>query len=178
MAHPGRKGRGRYARPYRCSAPVDCVEHDRHGEVGSGVALLVGAVHLWTALVGFSGTGKTPGIDVTTRALRMVENSHRNQIAEMRRQHDTRVEVAKAANKKWKGEVQEAVDAGRPPPTLPPDATDPGPFVASRLYVSDITTERLAVLLQARPRGLSLIADELAGLFLNMGRYSNGSDRE
>ena len=34
------------------------------------------------------------------------------------------------------------------------------------------------MLLQARPRGLALVADELAGLFLNMGRYSNGSDRE
>ena len=96
----------------------------------------------------------------------------------MRRQHEARVEVAKAANKKWKAEVQDAVDAGRPPPELPAEASDPGPFVAPRLYVSDITTERLAVLLQARPRGLSLVADELAGLFLNMNRYSNGSDRE
>jgi hypothetical protein len=113
---------------------------------------------LWTALVGFSGTGKTPGIDVTTRALAMVEKNRRTRIAEMRRQHDARVEVAKAANKKWKMEVQDAVNAGRPPPELRPDASDPGPFVAPRLYVSDITTERLAVLLQARPRGLSLVA--------------------
>jgi hypothetical protein len=34
------------------------------------------------------------------------------------------------------------------------------------------------VLLQARPQGLLMIVDELAGLFANMGRYSNGSDRE
>ena len=133
---------------------------------------------LWTALVGFSGTGKTPGIDVTTRALAMVENSRRSQIAEMRRKHEARVEIAKAAAKKWKAEVQEAVEAGQRPPEMPVAATDPGPFVTPRLYVSDITTERLAVLLQARPRGLALVADELAGLFLNMGRYSNGSDRE
>jgi hypothetical protein len=44
--------------------------------------------------------------------------------------------------------------------------------------VSEATIERLAVLLQARPRGMVNIVDELAGLFANMGRYSNGSDRE
>ena len=35
-------------------------------------------------------------------------------------------------------------------------AVDPGAFVAPRLYVSDSTIERLAVLLQARPRGALL----------------------
>ena len=33
-------------------------------------------------------------------------------------------------------------------------------------------------MLQARPSGLVMIVDELAGLFSNMSRYSNGSDRE
>ena len=47
-----------------------------------------------------------------------------------------------------------------------------------RLYVSDATIERLAVLLTVRPRGMLHIGDELAGLFLNMSRYSSGSDRE
>jgi uncharacterized protein DUF3987 len=35
----------------------------------------------------------------------------------------------------------------------------------------------LAPLLLARPRGMMLIRDELAGLFANMNRYSGGSDR-
>ena len=61
---------------------------------------------------------------------------------------------------------------------MPPEAIIPPPFVAPRLFVTDATIERLAVLLTARPRGMLLIGDELAGLFLNMSRYSNGSDRE
>jgi Protein of unknown function (DUF3987) len=61
---------------------------------------------------------------------------------------------------------------------MPVAAVDPGPFVTPRLYVSDATIERHAVLLQARPRGMLLMTDELAGTFLNMGRYSNGSDKE
>ncbi len=38
--------------------------------------------------------------------------------------------------------------------------------------------ERAAVLLQGRPSGFVLICDELSGLFANMSRFSNGSDRE
>jgi hypothetical protein len=133
---------------------------------------------IWSGVVGFSGTAKTPGLNVTTKALSFIENNRRSQIAEMRRAHEARVEAARAAQKKWKGEIQAAVDAGRRVPDMPVEATDPGPFVEPRLFVSDSTVERLAVLLQGRPRGLCLVGDELAGVFLNMGRYSGGSDRE
>ena len=57
------------------------------------------------------------------------------------------------------------------------DAIDPGNFIEPRLYVTDPTIERLAALLAARPRGMMLIRDELAGFFANMSRYSPGSDR-
>jgi hypothetical protein len=70
------------------------------------------------------------------------------------------------------------VDGGRIAPPKPAIADDPGPFVAPRLYVSDATIERLAVLLQARPQGMLMICDELASLFLNMSRYSGGQDNE
>ena len=61
---------------------------------------------------------------------------------------------------------------------MPAAAADPGPFVAPRLYVSNATIERLPVLLQARPQGMLMLSDELAGLFLNMSRYSGGQDNE
>jgi hypothetical protein len=128
---------------------------------------------MWTAVVGYSGTGKTPGLDVAKRALSNIERQRRDKIAELRRDHETRQETARAAQKKWKAEVQAAVDSGRPAPPMPPNAVEPGAFTAPRLYVSDATIERLAVLLQARPSG-----DELAGLFLNFGRYSGGQDKE
>ena len=60
---------------------------------------------------------------------------------------------------------------------MPTEAIDPGNFIEPLLYATDPTIERLAALLQARPRGMMLIRDELAGLFANMGRYSGGSDR-
>ncbi len=133
---------------------------------------------LWVAVVGLSGTGKTPGIDVSKRGLSSVERGRRGKIAELRRLHETASEAAMVTHKRWKDEVKSAAENGRSPPPMPVEAAKPEEFVAPRLWVSDATIERLAVLLRARPSGLLMICDELAGLFLNMGRYNDGHDHE
>jgi hypothetical protein len=133
---------------------------------------------MWVAIVGFSGTGKTPGMDVTRRVVSLIERGRKQKIAELQREHETRAQRAKAEKKKWEKAVAEAVEAKLPAPPKPADATEPGPFVAPRLSVSDSTIERLAVLLEVRPQGMAFVADELARLFLNMKRYSNGQDNE
>jgi Protein of unknown function (DUF3987) len=133
---------------------------------------------MWTAIVGYSGSGKTPGLDVTQRALSRIERNRKHLIGELRRAHESKIESAKAANKQWKAKVQEAVENNRKAPDMPAAAEIPEPFVTPRLYVSDSTIEKLAVLLQARPQGMLLIRDELAGLFLNLSRYSGGTDKE
>jgi Protein of unknown function (DUF3987) len=136
-----------------------------------------------------AGASKTPGIDATKRALSQIERDRRSKIAEMRRAHEGRVEAAKAARASWKKEVESAADGKvvsldryrstvTSEPVMPEAAVDPGPFVAPRLFVSNATIERLAVLQQARPQGLLMLSDELAGLFLNMSRYSGGQDNE
>ena len=100
-------------------------------------------------------------------------------IAELRRKYETEAERAKAKYRAWKESVEEATEQGVPPPPMPSDADVPDGFVEPRLYVADATVQKLAVLLQARPCGLLMMCDELAGLFLNMTRYANGgSDRE
>jgi hypothetical protein len=135
---------------------------------------------LWTAVVGYSGTGKTPGLEVITRALSNIERQpeYRKKVADQRRKHETAAEQAKAEHKKWKDEVQHAVENGEPVPEMPEAAQSLGEFIEPRVHLSDTSIERLAVLLQVRPRGMLLIRDELAGLFLNMGRYSRGQDDE
>jgi hypothetical protein len=132
----------------------------------------------WVGIVGASGTGKTPGIDAVKRALAQIERDSLSKIADLQRKHETRVENAKAARAAWKDRVAEAVEAGVPPPTMPEDATDPGKFVAPRLYVSDGTIERFGELLQARPQGVLRLTDELSAMFMNMSRYSGGQDNE
>jgi hypothetical protein len=132
----------------------------------------------WAAVVGLSGTGKTPGIDATKRPLAQIERDTKTKVADLRRAHETRVEVAKAERAKWKKAVEDARQAGNSAPPIPAAAVDPGPFVAPRLHVSDGTIERFAELLQARPQGMLRLSDELAALFMNMGRYSGGQDNE
>jgi Protein of unknown function (DUF3987) len=147
------------------------------------------AMTIWTGVVGFSGTGKTPGIDATKRALSQIERDRSYKLAELQRAHEGRVEAAKAARAQWKKDLKDAaqgkvvsIDNYRSKvasePVMPAAAADPGPFVAPRLYVSNATIERLAALLQARPQGMLMLCDELASLFLNMSRYSGGQDNE
>jgi Protein of unknown function (DUF3987)/Bifunctional DNA primase/polymerase, N-terminal/Primase C terminal 2 (PriCT-2) len=132
----------------------------------------------WVAVVGYSGTGKSPGLQVSQAALDFIMKQLKLVRAELQREHATKVEVQKAAEKKWKAEVSEAMEAGNKPPEMPKAAMPVGEFVSPRHYVSDTTIERLAVLLTAIPRGTLLLADELSGLFLNMSRYSSGQDNE
>src|SRR5262249_10396073 len=59
---------------------------------------------MWCAVVGFSGTGKTPGLEVTKRALAAIQRDKRAEVSELRRKHDSRVEAARAARTAWKVE--------------------------------------------------------------------------
>src|SRR5262249_30468244 len=103
---------------------------------------------LWTSVVGLSGAGKTPGLNVAMRGLAAIERARKGKIAELKRAQDSRAETAKAAAKKWRKEVAAAVEEGRKGPDKPPEAIDPGEFIVPRLAVTDVTIERLAVLLQ------------------------------
>ena len=132
----------------------------------------------WTALVGYSGTGKTPGHKVTRRAAKEVEQLRKKDDEKRKRDHETKQLAAKAARDNWEKKAKEATEAGVLTPEMPEAAVDPGKYVPIRLIVNDGTIERLAELLQARPQGIVLMRDELAALFMNMSRYSGGQDDE
>src|ERR1700716_4147801 len=104
---------------------------------------------VWTSVVGFSGSGKTPGLDVTRRALAKIDRDRKDRIAELQRKHNSDAERARAAYKKWKAEVEEALENSSTPPPMPNDAALPDEFVAPRLYVSNSTVEKVVLLLQA-----------------------------
>jgi hypothetical protein len=133
---------------------------------------------MWMALVGKSGSGKTPALEATKRGLREVNKLRRPMIKKLRHAHEERSGRAKIILKNWEKDTRDAMKAGMPLPQMPDDADDPGPFVEPVTFVSDSTVERLAMLLKARPCGIIHLRDELAGLFLNLSRYHDGSDRE
>jgi Protein of unknown function (DUF3987)/Recombinase zinc beta ribbon domain len=103
-----------------------------------------GPLTLWTAIVGFSGSGKTPGISATKRALALVERERKNWIDNLQRAHEAKVEAAKIVRDTWKEELKKTVGAtvvsldeyraakaGEPSP-MPADAVDPGPLLDGR----------------------------------------------
>jgi Protein of unknown function (DUF3987) len=134
----------------------------------------------WFATVGYSGTGKTPGLEASKRTVDVVDRdpARRLWLEERKRKHATKREIAKQAYKLWKKEVENALKENIEVPLQPANAVDPGEFVEPRLYVVDSTVERLGALLSARPQGALCIKDELAELFTNMSRYSRGQDNE
>jgi hypothetical protein len=133
---------------------------------------------LWLAVVGYSGTGKTPGLNATKRAMDAADRNRSSRLKEGARRHATKRETAKTAYAAWKEAVKEAVEAGTMPPLQPDNAVDPGEFVEPRLSVTNSTIERLGPLLVVRPQGVLCIKDELSELFTNMSRYSRGQDNE
>jgi hypothetical protein len=143
----------------------------------------------WTALVGFSGDGKTPGLDATRRALAQIELDRATEITNLRLEHEAKVEAAKVARDLWKKEIEKAAEQSvvdladfrekkkAEPKAMPAEAQDPGRFIEPRLFISNTTIERVAPLLQAQPQGALVMLDELSAHFSNMSRYSGGDDR-
>jgi hypothetical protein len=112
--------------------------------------------NLWIALVGRSGTGKSPAA----------------------------AEIQKpvfAQEKIWFNEYQEALalyqaemDARKNTPKKDRDALGqlPEPPQWRQLFVDDATTESVGDALDANPRGILWLRDELAGLILDLDRYT------
>lgn len=123
-------------------------------------------VILWTAIVGESGTMKTPAFKLAMRAIRKAQDKawkeHEVARAEWDAEH-LRYEAELAAWKRQAAKVRG--DADDPP-------TKPAPPIARRYIVADTTTEALAPILLGNPRGVLLARDELAGWFGSFDRYA------
>jgi hypothetical protein len=171
----GRRDAGIYCR----AAAWRVLESDRNSTARSPIALLVRTYDALDVHRRRFRRSQTPALRVILRALDLIESSNAAAISKARLAHETRAQKSKEAIRKWKEERQAALNAEPPKeaPPMPAEAIDPGDFVYPRLYATDPTIERLASLLEVRPRGMALIRDELSGLFANMGRYNGGSDR-
>ncbi|MDM8008117.1 MAG: YfjI family protein [Phycisphaerae bacterium] len=147
------------------------------GCVGNRAAVLVkrGWVEpcvLWGALIGRSGTTKTPLLMLVIQALQEMYKADRAAFTEAMRDYAAALEHHNVALTSWKREQQ------KKPPTDPP--IEPERPREKRLIVSDITMEKLGCLLEDNPLGLLLVRDELAAWVGAFDRYApggKGSDR-
>lgn len=129
--------------------------------------------HLWCAVVGDSGGGKSPGADLLMgRVLPAIERRMLGDYPERHQQWKAAAALHEAATERWKGEVKTADKKGVPPPR-PPQGDAPVEPQAPRLKQSDVTIERVATLLaSASPKGLLIVRDELAGWLVGMNAYN------
>ncbi len=145
----------------------------------SGLASAIGNTHrialkrrwpepaiVWTAVVGESGTMKTPAFKLAMKAIRKAQ-------ADAFKEHDAARAEWEAQHLRYEAELtgwKRQAAKGHGDPGDPPEK--PTPPIARRYIVSDTTTEALAPILLGNPRGVLLARDELAGWLGSFDRYA------
>ena len=131
---------------------------------------------IWAQVIGPPSSRKSPAVDpivdIAIELDRVRASGHGDRI----KQWEQQKAIITARRKDWEAKVKAAIEAGEnPPPGIeeepPPRPTPP------RLCVTDATIEAMLHVHSNNPKGLILKKDELAGWYLNLSRYSGGSDR-
>jgi hypothetical protein len=117
---------------------------------------------LWTAIVGESGTAKTPALSAALEHVRQYESRLREEARQEFDDHADRVELYEKAKAAWRSSKQ----SEEGPPRRPQEPA------GRRALVVDSTVEALAVVMADNSRGLLLARDELAGWLGSMDRYA------
>ncbi len=110
----------------------------------------------WFGIVGDSGLGKSPVVRVIQRPVFAAESKWYAEYQEASREYEREIENRKSTPKKDRGQLG-------PPPDPP---------TWEQLIVDDTTTEALTDALEANSRGILWNRDELAGLILELDKYS------
>lgn len=108
---------------------------------------------IWGAIVGESGTAKTPAFKLVMRPIRERQSKAFKLFEAQQSEYESALEAWNEAKKGERGEK-------------------PEPPVCERFIVSDTTVEALAPILLENPRGLLLARDELAGWIGSFDRYA------
>lgn len=119
---------------------------------------------IWAAIVGKSGTHKTPAMAAATVFLEKRQEASIQEYDEAVRQHEQDQALYDRAYADWR----KSKNTTDPPPWKP---TDPK---CRRYLTSDATIEAIANLLGTQPDGLLVVRDELAGWLSGMAEYKGG----
>ena len=120
---------------------------------------------LWVALVGWSGTLKSPVLDLALCPIRRRQATAIANFEAAWQAYETEKEQYGADLREW---LRKGKSKGEPEPRPPEEPT------CERFYVSDVTVEALAKRLQKTPRGLLLAREELAGWLGSFDLYKGG----
>ena len=119
---------------------------------------------IWTAVVGESGTGKTPAFKLVMAPVRKRQERALQAHTEAMKRHEAGLLSYEKRLNEWKRDKKTH--------RLPP--TKPDPPESQRFVAQDVTVEALAPLLLSNPRGLLLANDELKAWLGSFDRYAGG----
>jgi hypothetical protein len=118
---------------------------------------------IWSAIVGESGTLKSPALDAPLQPIRRRQAEALQRYRVSLEAYETERRAYQAAQRRRGRKNSDE-----------PESAEPSPPVCERYWVSDVTVEALAVRLADAPRGLLLVRDELAGWIGSFGQYKGG----
>lgn len=119
---------------------------------------------IWAAIVGKSGTHKTPAIQAAMQHLQRKESESFASYGEAASQHEEQLACYDRDLMAWKKMKN---------PTEPPPGK-PEPPACNRFITSDTTIEALAAMLAAQFDGILVSRDELAGWLGGIAEYKGG----
>ena len=119
---------------------------------------------IWAAIVGESGTLKSPACDLATHPLSEAEAASVREFSRSREQYEAATQRYDKEYAAWKRSKED---------TAPPER--PKEPKCHRRMVSDITVEALASRLEDNPRGVIVVRDELDGWIRSFGEYKGGN---
>jgi hypothetical protein len=122
---------------------------------------------LWTVVVGESGQGKSPAYRMVLEPIRALQQRANEEYEAAVKKFLQDLEVYEREKARW--------HRGKSDSIVPPEKPAPPPMI--KYWVSDITVEALAMVLQANPRGVLLARDELAGWIGSFDRYAGNKGR-
>ena len=118
---------------------------------------------IWAAIIGKSGTYKTPALQLATAPLERKQNQAMNNFSEAQEKHAIEQAQYERDLQIWR----RSKDNG-PPPRKPREPT------CTRYLTSDCTIEALAALLSVQKDGILVCRDELAGWLGGIAEYKGG----
>jgi len=119
---------------------------------------------LWGAIVGDSGTAKSPAFALVMRPVQQYQQKAIKRYANAVKSYEVELVRYEKALSQWKRDG----DSSDAPPENP---VAPQP---ERFIVSDTTVEAIVPVLLANPRGVLMSRDELSGFFGSLDRYAGG----
>ncbi len=117
---------------------------------------------LWMAVVGDSGTSKTPAFKLAMKAIRKRQEEALERHKVSIDDYDVELAIHEKKLAEWKRDNKTLL-----PPPEKPDAPE-----GNRYVIGDTTVEALTALLRDNPRGLLLARDELSGWIASFDRYT------